>query len=229
MYSIYADGTDMDIISDQNGELLGFGVELDTAKYFDKLTLEMFKTVVLYLLAHYQTTRNNKNLSVNHMPFSNVINGNPWLLYLQISLDAVGDTALQDCDFSELPEEVKLTSDTPPKGKRAKRGTSPNTHQQNKDNYLESKKAAYDIFSRKNKMAIKFGTQHRFNELTDEVFNPEEELFGVKKYIRLEKKKKAAAAAGDEDSSDNDKPDKLTQFVRRKKQLKGKLRMANSK
>ena len=78
-------------------------------------------------------------------------------------------------------------------------------------------------------MAIKFETQQRFNELTDEFFNLEEELFGVKKSIGLEKKKKAAAAAGDEDSSDNDKPDKLTKFVRRKNQLKGKLRMANSK
>ena len=77
-------------------------------------------------------------------------------------------------------------------------------------------------------MAIKFGTQQRFNELTDEVFNLKEELFGAKKSIGLEKKKKAAVAAGDEDSSDNDEPDKLTQFFRRKKHLKLKLCMANS-
>ena len=51
----------------------------------------------------------------------------------------------------------------------------------------------------------------------------------MKKSIGLEKKKKAAAAAGDGDSSDNDEPDELTQFVRRKKHLKGKLRMANSR
>ena len=82
-----------------------------------------------------------------------------------------------------------------------------NTYQQNKDKYLEAKKAASEIFSRKKKMEIKFGTQQRFNELTDEVFNLEEELFGVKKSIGLDKKNKAAAAAGDEDSSDNDEPD----------------------
>ena len=98
---------------------------------------------------------------------------------------------------------------------------------QNKDNYIKAKKAASEIFLRKKKMAIKFGTQQWFNELTDEFFNLEEELFGVKKSIGLEKKNKAAAAAGDEDSSDNDEPDELTQFVRRKKHRKGKLCMAN--
>ena len=93
------------------------------------------------------------------MPFYNFINGKPCLLYLQISLDAVGDTALQYCAFAELPEGVKLTSDTPPTGKRAKRSTSPNTYKQNKDNYIKAKKAASEIFLRKKKMAIKFGTQ----------------------------------------------------------------------
>ena len=77
-------------------------------------------------------------------------------------------------------------------------------------------------------MAIKFGTQQRFNELTDKVFNLEEELFGLKKSIGLEKKNKAVAESGDEDSLDIDEPDKLTQFVRRKKHLKVKLCMANS-
>ena len=104
----------------------------------------------------------------------------------------------------------------------------PNTYQQNKDNYLEEKKAASKIFSRKNKTEIKFGTQQQFNELTDEVFNLKEDLFGAKKSIGLEKKEKSAVSASDEDSSDNDEPHKLTQFVRRKNHLKGKLRMANS-
>ena len=50
----------------------------------------------------------------------------------------------------------------------------------------------------------------------------------MKKSIGLEKKNKSAGAAGDEDSSDNDEPEELTKFVRRKKHLKGKLCMANS-
>ena len=72
---------------------------------------------VSYINYHYGVTRKNKNQSGQHGTFDDLpdfVRGKKWLLFYHDCLQEVGDTALHDGAFAELPKEVFMTGSSSP-------------------------------------------------------------------------------------------------------------------
>ena len=113
MADLYKDMMDNNMIDviDQL-QMIGFGVDDDTAIDFDQLNPLEFKECLDFILAHYQEAHNNKNKSGNHQPFADYTSGKPYLLYLHLRSTEVGDKAFSDCVYSSLPSETSFSSST---------------------------------------------------------------------------------------------------------------------
>ena len=93
-------------------QMVGYGVEDDTAIDFDKLNPSEFKEYLDFIMAHYWKARNNKNKSGNHQPFADYTSRKPYLLYLHLRSTEIGDKAFSDCVYSALPSETAFSSST---------------------------------------------------------------------------------------------------------------------
>ena len=65
-------------------QMVGYGVQEDTAIGFDKLILSKFKECLDFIMAHYCEACNNKNKSGSHQPFADYTSWKPYLLYLHL-------------------------------------------------------------------------------------------------------------------------------------------------
>ena len=113
MADLYKDMMDYNMIDviDQL-QMIGFGVDDDTAIDFDQLNPLEFKECLEFILAHYWEARNNKNKSGNHQPFVDYTSGKPYLLYLHLWSTEIGHKAFSDCVYSTLPSETSFSSST---------------------------------------------------------------------------------------------------------------------
>ena len=93
-------------------QMVGYGVEDDTAIDFDKLNLSEFKECLDFIMAHYRVARNNKNKSGSHQPFADYTSRKLYLLYLHLCSTEIGDKAFSDCVYSALPSENAFSSST---------------------------------------------------------------------------------------------------------------------
>lgn len=90
--------------------LLGYSIDESISAEYDELNVDMFKRIVEYIQAKYKKARNDKTTSGHHSHFSDYTSGNVWLLYLHTKLDEIGDTALMDCFYAELPDDALRSS-----------------------------------------------------------------------------------------------------------------------
>ena len=92
MADLYKDMMDYNMIDviDQL-QMIGFGVDDDTAIYFDQLNPLEFKECLDFILAHYREACNNKNKSGNHQPFADYTSRKPYLLYQHLQSTEIGD------------------------------------------------------------------------------------------------------------------------------------------
>jgi hypothetical protein len=95
--------------------LLGFSVPSDVCHEYDELDLEQFKVVVNYMVKMYRDCRNKKTVSGEHDHFGAYVGGRGYLLYFNECLKETGDTAMMNCAYAELGENVLCTSSDPPK------------------------------------------------------------------------------------------------------------------
>ena len=93
-------------------QMVGYGVEDDTAIDFDQLNPLEFKECLDFIMVHYREARNNKNKSGSHQPFADYTSGKPYLLYLHLRSTGIGDKAFLDCVYSTLPSESSFSSST---------------------------------------------------------------------------------------------------------------------
>ena len=113
MTDLYKDMTDYNMIDVVNqSQMIGFGVDDDTAIDFDQLNPLEFKECLDFILAHYREACNNKNKSGNHQPFADYTSGKPYLLYLHLQSTEIGDKAFSDCVYATLPSETPFSSST---------------------------------------------------------------------------------------------------------------------
>ena len=115
MVDLYKDMTEYNMIDviDQS-QMVGYGVEDDTAIDFDQLNPSEFKECLDFIMAHYWEACNNKNKSGSHQPFADYTSGKPYLLYLHLWSTEIGDKAFLDCVYSTLPSEKPYTTLTQP-------------------------------------------------------------------------------------------------------------------
>ena len=85
MVDLYKDMMEYNMVDvvDQS-QMVGYGVEDDTAIEFDLLNLSEFKECLDFIMAHYWEARNNKNKSGSHQPFADYTSRKPTLLYLHL-------------------------------------------------------------------------------------------------------------------------------------------------
>ena len=100
----------IDVIN--QSQMVGYGVEDDTAIAFDKLNPSKFKECLDFIMAHYREACNIKNKSGSHQPFVDYTSGKPYLLYLYLHSTEIGDKAFSDCVYSALPSETAFSSST---------------------------------------------------------------------------------------------------------------------
>ena len=113
MADLYKDMTDFNMIDVvDESQMIGFGVDDDTAIDFDQLNPLEFKECLDFILAHYWEARNNKNKSGNHQPFADYTSRKPYLLCLHLWSTEIGDKAFSDCVYSTLPSETLFSSST---------------------------------------------------------------------------------------------------------------------
>ncbi len=103
--------------------LIGFSVSQDICEEYDVLNLEEFKSVVNYIVKLYRECRNKKTVSGEHEHFGAYVGGHAYLLYFFECLKETGDTALMNCAYGELDNNLQRTSSDPPKA-RFRRGSS---------------------------------------------------------------------------------------------------------
>ena len=113
MVDLYKDMTEYNTIDvvDQS-QMVGYGVEDDTAIDFDQLNLSEFKECLDFIMLHYWEACNNKIKSGSHQPFADYTSGKPYLLCLHLHSTEIGDKAFSDCVYSALPSETSFSSST---------------------------------------------------------------------------------------------------------------------
>ena len=85
MVDLYKDMMEYNMVDvvDQS-QMVGYGVEDDTAIDFDQLNPSEFKECLDFIMANYREARNNKNQSGSHQPFADYTSRKPYLLYLHL-------------------------------------------------------------------------------------------------------------------------------------------------
>ena len=115
MLDLYKDISEYNMIDviDQS-QMVGYGVEDDTAIDFDQLNPSEFKECLDFIMAHYWEAHNNKNKSGSHQPFADYTSRKAYLLYLHLCSTeiGVGDMAFSNCVYSALPSETAFFSST---------------------------------------------------------------------------------------------------------------------
>jgi len=125
MHNLYCSDNDHLLILSSSAAqaLLGFSVSPDICRAYDQLDLEQFKAVVNYMVKLYPHSRNKKTVSGEHDHFGVYVGGCEYLLYFYECLKETGDTALMNCAYAELGDNVLRTLSDPPK-RRIRRGSS---------------------------------------------------------------------------------------------------------
>ena len=113
MVDVYKDMMEYNIIDVvDESQMVGYGVEDDTAIDFDQLNPLEFKECLDFIMAHYWEACNNKNKIGSNQPFADYTSGKPYLLYLHLRSTEIGDKAFSDCMYSTLPSESSFSSST---------------------------------------------------------------------------------------------------------------------
>jgi hypothetical protein len=125
MHHLYdSDDEELLVLSSSPAQsLLGFSVPANICADYDHLDLPEFKAVINFIVAIYRECRNKKSVSGEHQQFGAYVGGRAYILYFYECLQETGDTALMNCAYAELNDNVKRTSTDATK-RRVKRGSS---------------------------------------------------------------------------------------------------------
>jgi hypothetical protein len=91
-------------------KLIGFSIEDDVCKDYDKLNHSEFEACVIYLNHHYRIARNKNAASGYHGSFGGCVGGKVYLLYYHECLAETGDKALSSCAYPTLQDGIRRTS-----------------------------------------------------------------------------------------------------------------------
>ena len=158
--------------------------DVNNPSTYDKLSIEELNDVVDYIIASYKMTRDNKNRSGQHLDYSYFIDGKLWLLYLDHSIDSIGNNQLIDCCYTELPEDALLRSNSKisfgesssvSQGSPNKRKSDEEHENKMKRKLLESKISTLSTFEKKSVLLRKTIVNRRIHEIYDliGIYEPE--------------------------------------------------------
>ena len=185
----------------------------------DNLSVTQFKRTVEYVMAHYKRARNNKNKSGRHDHFAKFVHGKWWLLYLHNLLQQIGDSALSDCFYVMLPENVLLTSDNQGDESsiddqsladscRKRKLMAENLRK--KKNLIETKTKSLAAIESRNRTITYTTSTSRINILEKELYEHQRDRRKVKKDIKklgkklLEKDDSATGYSSSDEDSDKE-------------------------
>jgi hypothetical protein len=90
--------------------LIGFSIDDDVCKDYDKLNHSEFEMCVIYLNHHYRIACNKNAASGYHESFGGCVGGKVYLLYYHECLTKTGDKALSSCAYPTLQDGIRGTS-----------------------------------------------------------------------------------------------------------------------
>ena len=97
------------LLSSPAQSLLGFSVPPNICDDYDHLDLPKFKAVINFIVAIYRECCNKKSVSGEHQQFGAYVGGRAYILYFYECLQETGDTALINCAYAKLNDNVKRT------------------------------------------------------------------------------------------------------------------------
>ena len=154
------------------------------------MIVDEFQEVVKFILSHFKTARNRKNIGGQHIPFDSFVEGYSCLLYFHNGIESVGDKVLGDCTYAELDDEAKLTSDNVTKNLLGiGRSPSTPTSLKSKNDLMNARKAVSEAVAKKNSEMTLIGQYSRITELYDVILKCKENLLEAKDTISEAKKK----------------------------------------
>ena len=201
---------------------------------FDELTIAEFKHATEYITNSYKDTRQKKSISGQHKPFADHVQNNKiWLLYFHDILITLGDTALTNCCFAQLPSNVLLCStqsnihdnnmsSSPKKRKnRPKKGDYNSTNNKEKnDELINAKINSVSAYGIKIKRTENISLNKRLNDLYMQISSMESTMNETKIMIKTLKKN-----IKDNNHSDMEKNELKESYKSKKIELKYKKRV----
>ena len=197
-----SDEPELDCIGDMQELLLGYDIDVDISSIYDKLNTTEFRLVCNYVLAFYRKAMNAKSLSGNHKPIDAYIEGKPWIAFLHARLQAIGDSALMDCAYAQLPDSVFRSSDQPTSSARGRNSRGPSATERTasrvssyshpnqatisarKYDLLEANERTTKSIHDKHAQEIEYATQDRFVSMKKSLFEASRDLASVRRKVR---------------------------------------------
>ena len=185
---------------------------------FDELSGDQFMTLHKYVVAHYRIATNNKKKSGHHKEFNDFVKKDkPWLRYLHVLKEAIGDRSFSDCLYSELPNSSKLSSmsefvdltddtsvDTSVRsGKRKGRNSSPDStdrrDRQLRTSCIMKRDASYSSMMKKNESFAKLSYEVSRNGMFQQIKTGSDSLISLSNSMREMKKLRGTTAFNQSD------------------------------